>query len=399
MSQAPDDGFDTLFEEFTQGKLENPYEELFLLSNPFPGEGQFVPGICVDQDNVKEEFRRKLREFRLNDRSVRMTVVGRTGAGKTTLLRFFEERLSDWRNIKFFTIFVQMSKSGYLDVHPQIVSQLGALFYIKFFDAVRQKQIDLTSLPADLSGISPELIHVLKRIVSYQSTQLSIFEAENGPASLRNLDDWLQGRKLSAADKKLLGNVTVEIGKSSTVAIKFLTDLVRIFRHAKLFSGLVIFLDEFEQIVSDVSGADRTRYAQDIRNLFDSLSEGVVFIIATAPVADSLERVSPALNRRLGSGVSIEPINSEGLALTYAEAYIQLGRDEFLRRKNSSVGSIKFPRTTPDEDYSFYPLSRSTVLEVYNNLRERQGSDVVPGDFLPALNLRLYQWVYQRRNE
>ncbi len=396
MSQAFDDDFNALLEEFNQGEPENPYEEFSLLSNPFPGEGQFILGICVDQDDVKDEFKRKLREFHLNNRSTRLTIVGRTGAGKTTLLRFFEERLSDWRNINFFTVFVQMSKSGYLDVHPQIISQLGALFYIKLFNAVRQKQVDLTSLPADLSGISPELVHVLKKITSYQSTQLSIFEAENGPNSLRNLDDWLQGRKLSAADKKLLGNITVEVGKSSTVAIKFLTDLIRILRHAKLFSGLVIFLDEFEQIVSDVSGADRTRYAQDIRNLFDSLAEGIVFIIATAPVADSLERVSPALNRRLGSGVSIEPIKSEELALEYAKAYMYRGREEFARRKNRLIESIKFPKSLFMEDHPFYPLTKSTILEVYNNLREQQGADVVPGDFLPALNLRLYQRVYQQ---
>ena len=87
---------DDLFKYVSTEKPKNPYEDFFLLSNPFPTLGQFN-GICVDQESVKAEFTRVLRNFYLDSQSQIMTILGSTGAGKTNLLRFLEQTLINWR--------------------------------------------------------------------------------------------------------------------------------------------------------------------------------------------------------------------------------------------------------------------------------------------------------------
>ncbi len=397
MSNIHEDDLTLWFEEVSKKQPKSPYEDFSLPFNPFPAAGQFIPGICVDQNEIRREFARTLREFYVDGRARRMTVLGDTGAGKTNLLRFFQQQFEEWRKPRpgrrpitdLFTIFIHQPQGSYFEVHRQIVSQLGALFYTEFFEALQSGKINLTTLPAELPGISPELVRVLDQTASRRLAQLSFF----GPnlQSLRILDNWLQGVKLSAAEKKQLGGISVEIGKSSTVAIKFLGDLIRIFRHAGLFKGLVILFDEFEEILSGLSRINQARYAQDLRNLFDSLAEGVVFVIGTAPISSTLDQISPALSRRLGEGVPIEPIQDDDLALEYARAYIQLGRRAF---KNHMRREVILPEDYPKEDQPYYPLTRATIVEVYKELRERQ-ADVVPGDFLPELNLRLYRRVYE----
>ena len=88
---------DGLFKEVSKEKPKNPYEDFFLLSNPFPTLGKFY-GICVDQESVKAEFTRVLRNFYLDSQSQIMTILGSTGAGKTNLLKFWNKHLETGEN-------------------------------------------------------------------------------------------------------------------------------------------------------------------------------------------------------------------------------------------------------------------------------------------------------------
>ena len=387
---------DDLREQIGKGQPGNPYVDFSLLSNPFPDVGQFIRGICVNQDKIKREFVRTLREFYQDEQSRRMTILGSTGAGKTNLLKFFGQELEEWHQpspgkqaiTNLFTIFIDQPQGGYFEIHRQIISQLGARFFREFFEAVQRGKVNLAKLPTELPGISPELIRILTPIASDRSSQLSLWPE---PRNLRTLEEWLQGIQLSAAEKKQLSGVSVEVGKSSTIAIKFLADLVKIFRHTDLFKGLIILFDEFENILSGLSLTRQTQYAQDLRNLFDSLAESVVFVIATAPVSDNLQRISPALNRRLGEGVEIEPIQDEDSALAYAREYTELARKTFRDKTNRN---ISLPANCSDADLPYYPLTRATVTDVYREIRDRY-NDVLPGDLLPELNRRLYRQVYK----
>ena len=399
---------DSLFKDVSTEKPKNPHEDFFLLSNPFPTLGQFN-GICVDQESVKSEFTRILRGFYLNSQSQIMTIHGNTGAGKTNLLRFLEQTLRSWREsgaerkaiTDLFTVFITQPQGSYLEIHRQIISQFGTMFFTEFFSAVRQRKINLSKLPTELSGINPELVQALVHITQRDSGQLTLQEASgqisflHEPQSYRTLENWLQGVKLNTAERRQLGNVSAEVGKSSTVAIKFLSDLVKIFLHVNLFKGIIIFIDEFEEVFSGLSSTSQAKYAQDLRNLFDSHPEGVVFVVATAPRAGQLQKISPALERRLGAGVQIAPISDEIAALEYAQAYIQWGRDKFEEKMKSDVS---LPKDCSEADRPYYPLTEAKVKKVYNGLKNRSGAEnVIPGDLLPELNLLLYQRVYEEK--
>ena len=395
---------DALIEELGQDTPKNPYENYFLVSNPFPTLGQFS-GICVNQESVKKEFTQALRDVYLGSQSRIMTILGSTGAGKTNLLRFLEQTLSNKRDSNtdrktitdLFTVLVERPKGSYLEIHRQIINQLAAMFFTEFFSAVRQGEINLSSLPTELSGIHPALIQALDHIAPIDSRQLSLDEVTGQtsflrePLSYRTLENWLQGTKLSTTEKKQLGNVSAEVGKSSTVAIKFLSDLVRIFSHIGLFKGLVIFIDEFEEVFSGLTPTYQAQYAQDLRNLFDSLSNGVVFVVATAPIAERLQQISPALQRRLGQGVQIAPISDEATALRYASAYMELGRNRFEEKMKTTVS---LPANCSHTNSPYYPLTESEVKQVYKKLKDEYPV-VIPGDLLPALYHLLYRRVYE----
>lgn len=394
-----------LFEEVSQEKPISPYEDFFLLSNPFP-LGEFYD-FCVNQELVKEEFRRILRTFYIDSQLQIMTILGSTGAGKTTLLKFLEQTLKKWREpnsekkviLDLFTVFIERPLGSYLEVHRQIISQFDAMFFTEFFSMVQQRKINLSELHTKLPGINPELIQTLAYIAhgGHQQLHLQYDSDQNffslAPQTYRILANWLQGVKLTADEKKQLGNVSTEVGKSATVAIKFLSDLVKIFLHVGLFKGVIVFFDEFEELVSGRSAISQAQYAQDLRNLFDSHPKGVVFIVATAPITESLQRISPALQRRLGAGVQIASISCEDAALEYAQAYIRWGRQKFQEEKDCE---IRLPEDCPDVDGPYYPLTQIKVKKLYNRLKDTYGSEnVIPGSLLPELHYLLYQRVYE----
>ncbi len=381
--------------EFSQEVPRNPYEDFFLLANPFPDLGQFC-GLCVNQESVKAEFTRVLRELYGGSQSRVMTILGSTGAGKTNLLRFLEGTLKGWREpgperraiTDLFTVFVEQPQGSYLEMHRQIVGQLGEVFFSEFFTRVRRGEVDLGELSEALGDVNPELLQALRYIAGAESGQLPLGE----PRSYRLLGDWLQGGRVGVAERRRLGSVSAEVGRSGTVAIRFLSDFVRVLLEAKLLRGLVIFVDEFEEVFSGVSAAKQAQYAQDLRNLIDSHPKGVVFVIGTAPLGEQLQSVSPPLQRRLGRGVEVEPIADEKTALEYAQAYVGWGRERFVEERQVPVC---VPEECEERDQPYYPLCEESVKGVFRDLQGELGSqEVVPGDFLPGLNFLLYKRVY-----
>ena len=293
-----------LFEEVSQEEPKNHFEDFFLRSNPFPMREFY--DFCVDQESVKAEFTRVLRTFYNDSQLQIMTILGNTGAGKTTLLKFLEQKLKKWREpnserkaiTDLYTILITQPRESYLEIHYEIINQLSTMFFAEFFSKVRQEEIDLSKLLGELPGTNPELIKTLTYVAGL-NIQQSFFEYHQEPQSYRILEKWLQGVKLTAAEKKQLGDVSTDVGKSATVAIKFLSDLIKIFLHVGFFKGLIIFFDEFEELVSGRSSIAQAQYAQDLRNLFDSHPEGVVFVVATAPISEKLQKISLRVWRAL----------------------------------------------------------------------------------------------------
>ena len=281
-SYQDDSILDGIRDELSQKIPENPYANFCLISNPFPIIGEFC-GICVDQEEVKVKFKQELLEFNHNSQTRIMTIIGSTGAGKTNLLRFLEQTLKSWREpntenkaiTDLFTAYVDQPQGNYLEIHRQIISQFAAMFFTKFFSEVRQRKINLSKLPTKLPGTNPELIRALVHIAQRDSGQLTLSDVSDQtfsphePQSYRILDNWLQGVKLTAEEKRLIGNISAEVGKSSTVAIKFLSDLVKIFLHIGIFKGVIILIDELEEAFSgsnlNKSSTVRPRFAESVR--------------------------------------------------------------------------------------------------------------------------------------
>ena len=99
--------------------------------------------------------------------------------------------------------------------------------------------------------------------------------------------------------------------------------------------------NEFEEIFEGLPRSRQSRYAQDLRHLFDTLTESVFFVVATVPNPKDLAQY-PAIERRLGEGLAIQAIDSPELAINYVSDYLNNGRDKFKEYGNQ-------PNLSPDD--------------------------------------------------
>ncbi len=364
----------------------NPYEEVFLLENPFPGSAEPKSDVCTDQDAVKKKFIYSLQNF--SSTSKRLRINGRTGAGKTNILQYFERLTDEARLSKLIKnlhpIYVSEPGESYFKVHGQIVDKLAGSFLT---DLVNKLQVN-KNLISELSQTvktSSEFLKVIKAIAQPTQTSLSGSEERQKDAFIR----WIKGQqKLTAADKNLLtdaGNPPVDI-TSSSLAMRFLYGFLEILKELNMCNGIVLLFDEFEEIFEGLTRSHQARYAQDLRHLFDILSESVFFVIATTPEPRDLEQY-PAIERRLGEPVELQPIDSLELATDYVTDYLNSGRNKFEKEKK------RHESNRPD---GLEPLTREIVEEEYLLLKqevEASGENVLPGYFLPKIRERMRQIV------
>ncbi len=364
----------------------NPYEEVFLLENPFPGSGDPESDVCTDQDAVKKKFVYTLQNF--SSSSKRLRINGRTGAGKTNILQYFERLTDEARLSKriknLHPIYVSAPGDSYFNVHEQIVDKLAGSFLT---DLVSKLQVNENLISELLQTVktASEFLKVIKAITQPTQTSLPGWEEREKDAFVR----WLKGQqKLTAADKKLLtdaGNPPVDI-TSSSLAMRFLYGFLEILKELNMCNGIVLLFDEFEEIFERLTRSHQARYAQDLRHFFDILNESVFFVIATTPEPKDLEQY-PAIKRRLGEPVELQPIDSLELAIDYVTDYLNSGRDKFERNKK---------RPESNRPSGLEPLTQEIVEEEYLSLKqqfETTGENILPGYFLPKIRERMRQIV------
>ena len=367
----------------------NPYEQYFLLENPFPGYGEANFNVCSDQDAIKKEFVQILGNF--SSEVKRLRINGKNGAGKTNILRYFERLTNEARRSKlienFYPIYVYAPGGSYFDIHGQIVDKLEETFLGDLLNRLRSNPNQIDKL---LSKVKPanELLMVIRAIT--QPTAMSFFPQEE-----RQKDTfirWLKGQKLPAVDKKLLaydGISPVDI-TSSSLAMRFLYGLLVVLKELDLCDGIVLLFDEFEEIFGGLTRSHQSRYAQDLRHLFDTLKESVFFVIATIPEPRDLAQY-PAIQRRLGNTMELQPIDNPELAIDYVSDYLDNGRDKY-------ETYLKMQKKQPQKErpQQLEPLKQEIVKEEYLSLKkEVEGAelDVLPGYFLPKIRERIKQIV------
>ena len=367
----------------------NPYEKYFLLENPFPGYGETVFDVCTNQKIIKKDFADILQNFSLEAK--RLRINGENGAGKTNILRYFERLTDEARRFKriknFHPIYVYAPGESYFDIHGQIVDKLEETFLGDLFNTL---QSDSNQIERLLSTIKPasELLTVIRAIT--QPTTIPLFPQEE-----RQKDTfirWLKGQKLAAADKKLLTHDGISPADitSSSLAMRFLYGLLVVLKELNLCDGIVLLFDEFEEIFEKLPRSRQSRYAQDLRHLFDTLKESVFFVIATVPEPSDLAQY-PAIERRLGKTVELQAIDSPKLAIEYVSDYLKSERDKY--EADSEMPEEQLEEERPQQ---LEPLTLEIVKEEYLSLKkevEKAELDVLPGYFLPKIRERIKQIV------
>ncbi|MDE0014835.1 MAG: DUF2791 family P-loop domain-containing protein [Candidatus Poribacteria bacterium] len=368
----------------------NPYETHFLLENPFPGHGETGFDVCTDQNEIKKEFIYILRNF--SDASKRLRINGKTGAGKTNVLQYFEQLTGEARRSKFiknlYPIYISAPGESYFNVHGQIVDKLTGLFLTDVVNTLKSEPDLIQKFSSEVQSAS-EFLTVMKAIAyPTQKPLYPLQEERQQDAFIR----WLKGQKLTAVDKKFLtddGVAPIDV-TSPSLAIRFLYGLLAVLQELDLCEGIILLFDEFEEIFEGLTRSYQSRYAQDLRHLFDILKESVFFVIATTPEPRDLEQY-PAIERRLGDPVELKPIDSPKLAINYVSDYLNSGRNKYetyLKEKENES-----EHTRPD---GLKPLTRQVVEEEYLTLKkegEKAGLNVLPGHFLPKMRERMRQIV------
>jgi hypothetical protein len=168
---------------------------------------------------------------------------------------------------------------------------------------------------------------------------------------------------------------------SASLAIRFLDGLLQVLQRLEFSQGLVLLFDEFEEIFESLTRTRHSRYAQDLRHLFDTLQESIFFVIATTPEPRDLGQY-PAIVRRLGDALNLQPIDSEELAITYVREYLRVGRERY-----SKVREEELIADTRDD---LGPLTLDIIVKEYRDLQEealQADLNVLPGYFLPRMRL------------
>ena len=365
----------------------NPYETHFLLENPFPGYGETGFDVCTDQENAKKAFVSPLREF--SSAAKRLRINGKNGAGKTNILRYFEQLTDEARRsglIKnLHPIYIHAPGESYFDIHGQIVDKLSELFLGDMLVMLNKTPKKIDMLSSEI-GQASELLATLKAAVKHNEL-LNLYNERYEDAFIR----WLKGQKLPATDKKLLtyeGMPPVDI-TSASLAMRFLGGLLTVLKELDLCDGIVLLFDEFEEIFEGLSRSRQSRYAQDLRHFFDTLKESVFFLIATVPEPKDLGQY-PAIERRLGDPIDLQPIDNSELAIAYVADYLNNGRDKYEMYLKASE---KPEQSRPN---GLEPLTWDIVVAEYDSLKQKAEEvelDVLPGYFLPKMRERLKQIV------
>lgn len=367
----------------------NPYEQYFLLENPFPAYGEPESDVCTDQEAIKQDFVYTLRNF--SSGAKRLCINGKNAAGKTNILQYFERLTDEARRSKFiknlYPIYVYAPGESYLDIHGQILDKLAESFLGDLLNTLQSDPNQIDRLSSTIKPAS-ELLTVIKTITQPTQTVFLRREERQEDVFIR----WLKGQKLTAADKRLLtlkGTPPTDIA-SPSLAIRFLHGLLTVLKELRLCDGIILLFDEFEEIFQVLPRARQSRYAQDLRHLLDTLKESVFFVIATVPEPRDLEQY-PTIERRLSEPVKLQPIDNAELAIDYVSDYLNSGRDKY-------ETYLKTHEKQPQKErpQQLEPLTPEIVKEEYLSLKkefEEAELDVLPGYFLPKIRERIKQIV------
>lgn len=307
---------------------KNPYVTFGFFKNPFPTNARESYKICYNQDDVKKIFINKLRSF-ITDQNIETLIIGAEHrVGKTNFLLHYYHKLKhislDVRDKTFKYAYIRDYGDNFLVIHKALIMALGENFFLDLLNKLNDKKAMLNELSD----------------TDFKKGLLSCFSSRTfagfDPNKISLFLEWFEGIKCTQRELKELGvfsNIT-----TSSLAIRYLRDLIQISRSLGIMNGLMIFMDEFELIFGEsVSRAKRDKYLQDLRSLIDEIQVGIFIVSAITPTAlVELSKNYQALKARFGDSISLSPIRNVDEAQAYAEEYINSARSEFIEKSKEN---------------------------------------------------------------
>ncbi|VVB95262.1 Uncharacterised protein [uncultured archaeon] len=344
---------------------KNPYVTYGIFGNPFPTNATESYEVCYNQEEAKQKFIQKLVTFISEQKIETFLITAEHRVGKTNfLLHYYYELRSipELRNKTFKYIYTREYGDNYLIFHKSIIETLGENFFINLLNRLKDDKSVLDEIPeTDFKKGLNKCIEVSTLSSGLDINKISLFF------------EWFAGVKFPQRGLRDIG-VFSNIATSS-VAIRYFKDLIKVSRRLGIITGLIIFIDEFELIFGEsVSRAKRDKYLQDIRSLIDEIQTGLFIVCAITP--DKLIELSKnyqALRARLGESVSLSPIRNFDEAHAYAFEYIKAAtkkyqdesKDKATKFKNiiekDEIRKIYTELAGPEEFIPFEKLSSTPI--------------------------------------
>ena len=337
---------DPSIESIFKKREKNPYKMYGFLRNPFPVNVQEFHRICYNQDKAKNIFLMRLRSFIENQKIETLLIHADHRVGKTNFLRYYFNDLkgiSKNRGNDFNYAYIREYNDNYLIFHKAIIDELGVDFFIELFNKIK-----------DDTGILNEIQETDFKKGIQSCIECVTLSDELNFEYIFLFFEWFKGIKYPPKKLDKIG-VSSSITTSS-LAIRYLKDLIEVSRISGVLKGLIIFMDEFESIFGEsVSRGKRDKYLQDIRSLLDEIQTGIFIVCALTPNALLELSKYQALKARFGESISLSSIRDVDEAIAYANEYINFAKDEV--KNNKDVKNI---------------ITEKDIKKIYNDFDEEE---------------------------
>lgn len=289
------------------------YSRLQLKRNPFPTRGEVRSDVYVPRSEAKSLLG-DLRAFVVDGGAGAFWAVeGSRGVGKSNLLRYVESELRAHQGSAGEAVFPCRYVSTLIEGTRQVVEELLL--------AVGEERLEswVTTehmLPAHLRETD------FGRLVANLPVQAS--EAVGTVEFLRR---WLAGHQTYADERRSRGLVARERLEPGA-AIPYLHEIVTELVGARMIGGIVLLLDEFEDVLSMEQGRE-TRYVMALKALVNTFNFRHLFVALAGQ--QGAFAIMGTRHTSLGSRwrtVTLEPLGEVAQAVELAKAYLAADRAE-----------------------------------------------------------------------
>ncbi|GEM_PF-3790861 len=282
------------------------YRKYGLIRNPFPLHGSFplddkyeerYAKLLIGRDNLKELLRKKLENLRAGESSAVLLLLGDYGTGKTHCLKFMQHwAIRKYRNI-IPLYFKGLPGPKMRDLLRTFLDSLEGILGRDYLMKLASE-----SLNVERSGLVDTKNFLLALASKNRSKVI--------PA-LR----WAKGYGLSDQMREKLGLVS---DLDESVARDVLSTLLEIIWEVRGTKTLLL-IDEVEELLK-YDQEDLYDFYSGLRNLIDTVSTGMMMVLASTPSLlrdeeKGIAALNPALNSRISdeNTIILSPLDSIGI--------------------------------------------------------------------------------------